>query len=126
MRKINYKIADYEAIQRKMDAEDMIERLISRETTEQLKEQAEKHGQELVAKDEVIFQKEKLIKKERQEKEKAEKEKEKAEKEKEKEKEEKEMYKKMLEDLQKQSSTCESISLGTAGMFCSISTQHML
>ena len=69
MRKINYETAS-EAIRRKMDAEDMIERLISRETTEQLKEQAEKHGQELVAKDEVIFQKEKLIKKERQEKEK--------------------------------------------------------
>ena len=87
MRKINYETAS-EAIRRKMDAEDMIERLISRETTEQLKEQAEKHGQELVAKDEVIFQKEKLIKKEKAEKEKVEK--------------EKEMYKKMFEDLQKQ------------------------
>ena len=82
------KAAASEAIRRKMDAEDMIERLISRETTEQLKEQAEKHGQELVAKDEVIFQKEKLIKKEKAEKEKVEK--------------EKEMYKKMFEDLQKQ------------------------
>ena len=55
------KAAADDKIKRTMDAEDMIERLVNRESEEKLKEQADKYEKQLDEKDNVISEKDNTI-----------------------------------------------------------------